>query len=67
MFSRTLPVFTYEEYIHQSMFKTYHIKFEMLDQIPHTYKCRHRLPLLAYAVTTAGPHFKSECSQWSEP
>ena len=33
----------------------------------HTYKCWYSLPLLAYTITTVGPHFESKCRQWSEP
>jgi len=35
--------------------------------LSHTYKCWHSPPLSAYIITTVGPHFESECSQWSEP
>ena len=35
--------------------------------LSHTYKCWHSPPLSAYIINTVGPHFESECSQWSEP
>ena len=34
---------------------------------PYTYKSWFSHPLLACITTAVGPHFESECSQWSEP
>ena len=44
----------------------YHISFTRVITL-HTNKCWHTHPLLADIITTAGSHFKSGSSQWSEP
>ena len=38
-----------------------------INKQSHTYKCWCSSCLLAYIITTVGPHFKGGCSQWSEP
>jgi len=53
-----------------------HLNYDILTMFPvlaqpcflsHTYKSWYSPPLSAYIITTVGPHFESECSQWSEP